>query len=213
MISRENFEPIVGLVIDNFEGGYYHPDMLNDSRGAKWSQASRDVLSGKAPGMSPSGETMFGLDRLNGNQEKYPEGREFWSLIDKQNARKTWAYNYRGGSLSSKLKKLAGDIQHIEFVKNSKHFDKETLSIVEKDARLVFHFAYATWNGPGFFQRWADSLDAAIKRGIKDPDELVKIAMQDRKKSTAATIKKSADIMLKVFVSPLFAAVDFAKKK
>ena len=50
------------------------------------------------PRYATSGETMFGLDRLQGKQEATATGRQFWSLIDKNKTKEVWKWNkdYKG---------------------------------------------------------------------------------------------------------------------
>ena len=74
-MTLEKFQQLTIVVIDNFEGGYYHPDMLKT-----FNQRSQDILAA-------SGETMFGLDRKAGSQlAVYPEWQTFWDLVDSDRA-------------------------------------------------------------------------------------------------------------------------------
>ena len=56
------------------------------------------------------------------------------------------------------------------------------------------HFSYASWNGSGFFQKFAKSLDNEIKAGKSD-EELVKKAISDRKSSKLLNQDKVASVM------------------
>jgi hypothetical protein len=56
------------------------------------------------------------------------------------------------------------------------------------------HFAYATWNGSGFFKKFAKSLEDGIKSGKSD-SELVKQAISDRKNTSLLNQDKVASIM------------------
>ena len=51
-----SFEKIAGQLIDEIEGGYFHPIMVKGGRG--FPKGSRS--------MGDSGETMFGIDRKHG---------------------------------------------------------------------------------------------------------------------------------------------------
>ena len=63
------------------------------------------------------------------------------------------------------------------------------------------HFAYASWNGPGFFKKFAKSLENGIKDGKSD-SELINQAISDRKNSVlyhqdkVASVMKSSDLNL-----------------
>jgi hypothetical protein len=56
------------------------------------------------------------------------------------------------------------------------------------------HFSYASWNGSGFFQKFAKSLDDGIKSGKSD-EELVKQAISDRKSTNLYNQDKVASVM------------------
>jgi hypothetical protein len=183
-----DFNTAVNKVIDKFEGGYYHPDMVKDGR-----------LKGASLG--DSGETMMGMDRKHGSSfAKTPAGEKFWDLIDGEKARKNWKYNYMGGSLEPQLRSLVSEMIKPEFDRLSNtYLDPEARKIVKNSPELTFHFIYATWNGPGWFQKFARKINDAVKNGEKNPDELVKIAIDSRKASGNSLIAKSGNIMSKVF--------------
>jgi len=172
-------------VINEFEGGYWNPKCGHQTAG-----------------MGKSTETMFGLDRYNGDIEKTPEGKEFFRLIDNEKNNKgmeqfckKWKWNYKGGELEDTLKNLASKIMKHQYDNNSKnYFSPELKERVESNDRLLMHFAYATWNGPGFFKKFAKSLEDGIKSGKSD-SELVKQAISDRKNTSLLNQDKVASIM------------------
>lgn len=165
------YEDIVALVIDKLEGGYYHPDMLKDGR----IKDSR---------YSASGETMMGIDRKAGGKlNDTPAGIEFWKLIDDSNARTNWNWLYRGGDLEPKLRELTGQIIKPQFEKLvDLYLTPEATALVNSDGRLLFHFIYATWNGSGWFKKFATDINAAVSRGIKDTNQLLQVALDSRTK-------------------------------
>lgn len=168
-ITLDRFKQITGIVIDKLEGGYYHPNMLKDGR-------VKDSRYGN------SGETMFGIDRLKGGTINTSDaGKRFWALIDNANARNTWKWNYMGGNLAPKLKDLTAEMIYSNYVSWSKlYMTLQTQQLVDSDPRLVFHFIYATWNGPGWFKKFAQDMNAATAKGIKNTDKLVEIALDSR---------------------------------
>ena len=73
------------------------------------------------------------------------------------------------------------------------------MKVVESDPRLKYHFIYATWNGQGFFKKFADKLNNRIEnQNILSPSKLFKLSMQDRRDSAVA---KSAPKIEKLFQS------------
>jgi hypothetical protein len=186
------WDKITKKVIDEFEGGYWNPKCGHTTKG-----------------MGISTETMFGLDRYNGNIESTPEGKEFFRIIDNEKTKlgmeqfcKTWKWLYRGGHLEETLKNLAAKIMKYHYDNNSKnYFSPELRKRVEANDRLLMHFSYASWNGSGYFQKFAKSLEAGIKSGKSD-EELVKQAISDRKSTNlynqdkVASVMKSSDLNL-----------------
>jgi hypothetical protein len=172
-------------VIDNFEGGYWNPKCGHQTKG-----------------MGKSTETMFGLDRYNGNIESTPEGKEFFRLIDKekndlgmQQFCNTWKWNYKGGQLEDTLKTLAAKIMKHQYDTNSQnYFSPELKKRVEANDRLLMHFSYASWNGPGFFKKFAKSLEDGVKSGKSD-SELINQAIADRKNTSLVNQDKVASVM------------------
>jgi hypothetical protein len=182
-------------VIENLEGGYYHPAMLDDGR----LNASNRAAYGT------SGETMFGLDRTAGHELFYATPRTtsnvaddirqieanaykykndasagFWGELDKAGAKKNWKWNYMGGELNGKLKNLAAQIMQPVYDKLATKYIGANRAIVESDPRLQFHFAYASWNGAGWFKKFAADMNAAIAAGKTKPDDLAQVALNSR---------------------------------
>ena len=177
--TTTDFDTQVNKVIDNFEGGYYNPETMNMSP------------------MGDSGETMMGIDRKHGvGFGKTAEGQEFWKLIDDADAKNKWKYNYMGGPLEPKLRSLVSKMIKSEFDKlSSRYLSPEAQKIVKNSPELTFHFIYATWNGPGWFQKFAKKINDSVANGITDPKELAKIAMDSRKNSGNSLIAKSGNKM------------------
>lgn len=176
-MTENQFIAITKIVIDKLEGGYYHPNMLKDGR-----VKDPKGLFSAGPGRVASGETMFGIDRVNGGSiNTTPAGTAFWRKIDASGAANTWAYNYRGGSLMEELKILAAKVMYPEYLNDSKKYlSTEAQSIVNSDNRLIFHFSYASWNGPGWFKRFAKPINEAVAKGTKNPNDLLEIALKSR---------------------------------
>jgi hypothetical protein len=170
MANQTKFQKVASTIIDTLEGGYYHPNMLIDGR----IKDSR---------YSASGETMFGIDRLKGGSiNTTPDGVKFWAIIDKANASNLWKWNYMGGALKPTLQRLAANmILSLYKVYVKLYLKSPALAkIVENDDRLLFHLIYATWNGAGWFKKFATDLFNAYKKGTTNPNDLYRIALKSR---------------------------------
>src|SRR2546427_74931 len=144
-LDRNLYNQMSGLVIDKLEGGYFHPNMLLDGRVKD--QRYKD-----------SGETMFGIDRKAGGAINNTDaGKKFWVVIDAADAKNKWKWNYKGGALEPQLRSLASDVMYPEYNKYAtSYLTPQSRNLIEKDGGLLFHFIYGTWNGPGWFQKFAN---------------------------------------------------------
>jgi hypothetical protein len=182
---ESNWMDVTKKVIDNFEGGYWN----------HW-QCKEHPYSSM---FDKSGETMFGLDRKAGNIENLAsEGKEFFKIIDDEKKKlgmsnfcKKWKWNYKGGELEEKLKDLASKIMFKSYERNMSNFvkDPETKKRIEGNKGLLLHMSYACWNGPGFFKKFAQKLESAVKEGKSDAD-LLKIAKDSRTQSLSGAWAK-----------------------
>ena len=174
-------------IIDKFEGGYWNNDTTKP-------RSQKCVNHPDDPMYDNSGETMFGIDRRSGQWDNTPKGREFFEVIDNekdnyQNMEKfcqTWRWNYKGGPLQSELKSRAGDLMLTVYENNKYVFTPEALEEVESNKRLLFHFAYACWNGSGVFQSFAEDINDAVESGLSG-DELVDVAIESRNNRYSGT--------------------------
>ena len=183
------FPKIVDLVIKHIEGGYYNPSM-------------------NISGMGNSGETMFGIDRKNSPDfTKSSAGQQFWGLIDndrKKNPKK-WKYLYKlddNPTLANQLKTIIGNSylspNYESFGKS--YLTPESKKIVDNNPKLKFHMGYGTWNGMGWFQKFAKAINKAVANGTNDPKTLENIALNSRIKSGNKLIAKGGnEIASKVF--------------
>ena len=200
-----NFVNITKLVIDKLEGGYVHPDMFKDGRAVDRYNLFRSsgetmygldryaghnlyystpqktkVVNGKKERLTPAENMKYIYD---GTYEyKNKEAKEFWTTIDKLNARKNWRYNYLPtGELKDKLQALTAEIMYPNYQKfANRYLSQKSKEIVEKDNRLLFNFIYATWNGEGWFKTFAQKMNDAVNSGIQDTDKLTKIVLNAR---------------------------------
>ena len=183
-------------VITKFEGGYWH------GATAKNVQTSKSGICPTHPtgSMGLSTETMFGLDRYNGDIEKSAEGKEFFNIIDSQKKQlgmdgfcKKWRWLYTGGEYEDKLKDLAARVMKYQYDNNSKaYFSPELRKRVESNDRLLMHFSYACWNGPLYFKKFAKSLEKSLS---KSDNDLLSQAISDRKNTNLLRQDKVAAVL------------------
>ena len=174
-------------IIDKFEGGYWNNDITkpNDQKCTKHPYTSL---------FDNSGETMFGIDRRAGEWDDDSDGQAYFGLIDdeKEDAGsmdefcKTWVWGYRGGDLENTLKLKASNLMRKSYERYKKWLSSEALEEVETNKRLLFHFAYACWNGPGFFQDFAEDINGAVAQGLYG-DDLVDVAVNSRNQRSSGT--------------------------
>lgn len=167
-VDKNKFKTVTQLVIEKLEGGYYNP---------AW-HSTGDARYGS------SGETMFGIDRVAGGSiNDTTAGKKFWGIIDKVKTPKTWKWNYKGGDLAPQLKDLVVEIMYPVYENNAKNYlTPQSKAIVDSDNRLLFHFIYASWNGAGWFKKFASDINKAVSIGITDTDKLSQIAIDSRTK-------------------------------
>jgi hypothetical protein len=134
---------------------------------------------------------------------KSQDAKDFWTTIDNANARKNWSWNYKGGSQEGKLKTLASRILYprYEYLAN-KYLLPDAKKLVESDPRILFHFIYAIWNGPGWFKKFAEKFNQAVLQGVKNRDSLLEVALNSRINSGNSLIK-SGGLKIKGFINNL----------
>lgn len=171
-------EDFVNIIIDNLEGGYYHPDMKS-----KLKNGDR---------MLDSGETMYGLDRKRGGNDvtSSAAGLEFWNLVDAAYTPyhgNTSYYNDKAdgtkipASIGKRLKHLAAVIILDRYERYKSVLSAEALKIVEKSPKLLFQFVYACYNGQGNFNRFANVVNNAVAQGITDANTLFQLVQESRR--------------------------------
>lgn len=188
---------LVQKIIDNIEGGYYHPDMKSKLKNG-------DI-------MGNSGETMYGLDRKNGAPgvtTATNDGVKFWQLVDTyygshHGDTKYWNDKAEGkksdipASVGAQLKPLAANIIEYLFNKNLQYFTEEAKKIVLNDIALTLQFLYATYNGSGNFQNFAKQVNNAVANGKKSQKELWDV-VQAARRAKGGLFAKGADKLDKI---------------
>jgi hypothetical protein len=72
----------------------------------------------------------------------------------------------------------------------NRYLSPESQKLVDSDARLTFNFAYAAWNGSGWFQRFANALNKAVADGERNKDKLVALVVAQRTNSSNSLISQ-----------------------
>lgn len=191
-VTLEQFTRMTIVVIDNFEGGYYHPDMKKNFKPSDQKK------------LGDSGETLFGEDRKHGAQlSKYYEWKDFWAFVDADRAKnpKLWRYNYKPtGDFGKELKRLASAIMYKWFsYLAGKYILISSMDEIANDDRLLIHFSYASWNGEGWFRTYSKALNAAIQKFPNDKERIYREAIKARTESPNAVIRQQGANMMNLF--------------
>lgn len=188
MITKEQ---IIYLIIDNIEGGYYHPDM-------------KPLLKGGEE-MGISGETMYGIDRKAGAPlytVGTPQAIKFWQIIDNNfgsHHSDTAYYNDKANgqkkipaAVGNQLKPLAAAIIISGFEKNLRFLSEGAKKMVLNNPRLLLQFLYATYNGSGYFQTFANVMNAAYSNGERSAIAFWNL-IQNKRRSFGGLFAKGAN--------------------
>lgn len=171
----------VSIIIDNLEGGYYHPDMQSKLK--------------NGANMLESGETMFGFDRKTGGTDvtQSTAGLAFWNIIDKYYSAHHTDIRYYNDKADGKkndipaevgvmLKAFAKTIMDDRFKNYSNQFlTTSAKQIVNANPALTLQFYYACYNGAGNFQKFANIVNTAIQDEITDPKTLYSLIQEKRR--------------------------------
>jgi hypothetical protein len=95
--------------------------------------------------------------------------------------------------LGAKLRELVANYIKPYYGKfMSSHLSPEAAAIVNNYAPLTFNFIYATWNGEGWFKRFANALNKSVASGNTDPKSLSDLVNQVRGGSGNSLISQGA---------------------
>lgn len=172
LIKQSTTSPadLVSAVVNYIEGGYWNPNP----------EFKHPTIKGDV-----SGETMFGEDRKTGvsTGEAGQIYTKFWALVDKFRGNDKWKWLYKLQDRpqdQKQLIELLGKRRGLAYGEYSKVFTPQVKQLVESDGRLLFHFYYATWNGPAFFKGWAKLANQEYAKGVVTADAMLKVMMDDR---------------------------------
>ena len=177
-MTKEQALQLAVIIINELEGGYYHPEMKPKLKGGE--------------NMGDSGETMFGLDRKAGEIENTATGKEFFAIIDKyygSHHADTSYYNDKANgkkadipaSVGNQLKQLAAQIILQRFNNYAAALDKAAKEKVFSDPALLIQFFYAVYNGQGNFNKFATVMNDAYSKGTTDAKKLYQLLQAKRR--------------------------------
>jgi hypothetical protein len=218
------FQYIANFIIDNLEGGYYHPDFY--IKGATMSNGKK--ISAQAfinADYGRSGETLFGLDRHAGwnmwysstrktdnvqDNLKYiysgvyqyanDDAKKFWETLDKLDARNKFFYGSFGGNNRKFLQDLCVKMMYKYFLKNVwSKLDEKGKQLVINDNKLALNYVYSAWNGIVYSNYYNNIFNQEIKKGVTDTTEINKKIINARATSKSGLVRDSATKLTKLF--------------
>lgn len=182
------------------EGGYFHPDMYIED--PKFFE-----------GYATSGETIFGLDRKNGDLlNKTAEGIKFWQIVDANfkglNKKKYWNEKADGkgaiknAEVGKELKRLSDIIFTRQFKKlMNENFNAKQQQRIYNNPKLFLNFLYGTWNGSGNFKHFANKFKA--NENLNDED-LNNVILNYRANNFVYPLNTSKSKLLQVYNTTAF---------
>lgn len=173
-------DQLITYIIQNIEGGYYHPDMKAKLKGGE--------------NLGASGETMYGMDRTNGAGSAVTDstaGRAFWQLIDDNygdHHGDTAYYNDMAdgrrvpASVGAQLRQYTAEIIKSLFNDYAgRYLSAGAKAVILSNPALQLQFLYACWNGPKHFQTFANLVNAAYANGTTAAGALYQIVADARR--------------------------------
>jgi hypothetical protein len=109
-----------------------------------------------------------------------------------------WVWKYKGGNDEKTLKSLVKKMIYPKFEYfMDRYLSEDAKEVVKSDYNLYYNFVYATWNGQGWFRKFASKINSEVDNGNIDPKSLFKVAIDARVNSGNKLIEKSAEDILK----------------
>lgn len=213
MITQQQAEELTDIVINNFEGGYYHPKM------------KQYLKNGENMGIS--GETMYGIDFEHGGslgtsqfaQEVHDYFYDFVSLIN-DNATAVKIYNDKAdgkkvapAEKGKRWRPMVATLMLNLFKQYIKWLTPEAQTMVLSDPALLLQFWYAVWNGPGNFQKFAEVMNRAYNAGERNPQNINCLILVERYKKPWNSTKRMDDITAAYYGQPNILPTNDGTKK
>ena len=181
-LDLETAKYFTNVVIDNFEGGYYHPQMKQYLKGGE--------------NMKDSGETMFGIDFKYGGslgQSQFAqEVHDYFApyvnqVVDNASAMKIYNDKANGkkvcpASYGNKWRPMVAQLMLNLFKQYFSYLSPGAQQMVLNDKALMLQFWYAVWNGKARFQKFAEIMNAAYNGGERNPQTINVLILNERYK-------------------------------
>jgi hypothetical protein len=222
----DKFNYFADLIINNLEGGYYHPDFyINGAKTMKGGYIPAAAFKTKKADYISSGETLFGLDRHAGWNMWYKskriksdpranlpyiyssssifwdnDAKEFWTTLDKVDARHNWAHEYQGGPLRPRLKELAIKMMYQYFLRSVwSKLDEKGKALVLKDNQLALNYIYSAWNGIAYSNYYNSIFNNEIAKNNFDSTDINNKILNARANSKSPLIRDSATKIKRIY--------------
>lgn len=182
-LDLDTAKKFTDIVIANFEGGYYHPDMKAHLKGGE--------------NLGISGETMYGIDFTHGGSlgesQFAQEVHNYFApyvaqIVDNATAFRIYNDKADGKKVAPKeygerWRPMVAQLMLDLFKRNFTKLNAGAQQIVLNDPALFLQFWYATWNGSGVFAKFADIMNRAFDAGERNP-QTINILIQDYRYAT-----------------------------
>ena len=154
-LDSETARYCTNVVIDNFEGGYYHPNMKSKLKGGE--------------NMGDSGETMFGIDfKHGGSLGESDFAKEVHAFFEPYNSNanaygdKANGKKYASAAQGERWRQMVADLMLALFRRHfSNYLSSAAQSKLLNDKSLFLEMWYATWNGETHFKNMANIFNNA----------------------------------------------------
>lgn len=190
------------IVIDNFEGGYYHPNLKAYLKGGEK--------------MGISGETMYGVDFEHGGslgQSQFAqEVHNFFAPYVAQvtdNASAVRIYNDKANGkkvapkeYGERWRPMVAQMMLNLFKQYFSYLSPGAQQMVLNDNALMLQFWYAVWNGETRFKKFADIMNAAYNGGERNPQTINILILKERYKLPYNSTTKMDKITAEMYGRP-----------
>lgn len=190
------------IVIDNFEGGYYHPNLKAYLKGGEK--------------MGISGETMYGVDFEHGGslgQSQFAqEVHNFFAPYVAQvtdNASAVRIYNDKANGkkvapkeYGERWRPMVAQMMLNLFKQYFSYLSPGAQQMVLNDNALMLQFWYAVWNGETRFKKFADIMNAAYNGGERNPQTINILILNERYKLPYNSTTKMDKITAEMYGRP-----------
>lgn len=212
-LDQNTAQYFTNLVIDNFEGGYYHPNLKQYLKGGE--------------NMLDSGETMYGIDFVHGGslgQSQFAnEVHNFFApyvaqVQDNSSAVKIYNDKANGKKVAPKeygerWRPMVAAMMLDLFKQYFSYLNAGAQQMVLNDPALMLQFWYAVWNGRARFQKFAEIMNAAYNNGERNPQTINILILNERYKLPYNSTAKMDDLTAQMYGRPNYETATTKKRR